>query len=76
MHQDQPDAERREQVQVVQEPDEAPAIRDRFAAEADDEGAPAKGVHVGCGLAEPAHESFRMRRQAHWGPRYWNGRRF
>ena len=46
------------------------------AAEADDESAATEGMHVRRHLAKPAYESFRMRRQAHLTPRYWNGRGF
>jgi hypothetical protein len=65
VHQYQPDAERGEQVQIVQEAHEAGALGDQLAAEADHESAAAKGVHVGRRLAEPAHESFRIGQQAH-----------
>jgi hypothetical protein len=67
VHQHQPDAERGEQVEIVQEAHEAGAFGDQLAAEADDESAAAEGVHVGCDLAEPADESFGMRQRAHGG---------
>src|SRR6185436_20534956 len=65
MHEDEADADCGEQVQVMQEPDEAPAFGDQLSAEADDKGAAAEGVHIGRRLAKPAYESFRMRQRAH-----------
>lgn len=68
MHQDQPDADGGEQVEVMQEFDEPSPLGDQFAAEPDDEGAAAERVHVRRRLAEPAHESFGMRQGTHGFP--------
>src|SRR5258706_4574345 len=65
MDEDQADAKRGEQVQVVQESDEASALGDQFAAKADDKCASAESVHIGRRLAEPAYEGFWMRQRAH-----------
>ena len=58
VHQREADAERRQQVHVVDEAREARALREHLAAEGDDEGAAAEGVHVRRHLAEPADEGF------------------
>jgi hypothetical protein len=57
VHQHQPDLQRGEQVDVVDEAFEARALRDHLAAEGDDERAPAEVVHVRRDLAEPADEA-------------------
>ena len=65
MHQDQPDAECREQVQVVDEGEEPRALGKELAAEGDNERAAAEGVHVRRHLAQPADECFGMLRRSH-----------
>jgi hypothetical protein len=57
VHQHQPDLERGEQVDVVDEAFEARALGDHLAAERDDERAAAEIVHIRRDLAEPADEA-------------------
>ncbi len=76
VHQHEANAERGEQVEIVQETGEAPALGHQLAAEADHEGAPAKSVHVRRRLAEPAHESFGIRQHAHRDRKFALGARY
>ncbi len=55
VHDDQADAHRLQQRQVVDQAFEAPVL-DQFAAEADHEGAPAVRMHVWRDLAQPGDE--------------------
>ncbi len=65
VHEHQADAERGEQVDVVDEAREARALGEHLSAEADHEGAAAERVHVRRHLAQPAHEGFLRRNRAH-----------
>ena len=65
VHQREPDAERGQDADVVDEAREASALREHLAAEGDDEGAAAKGVQIRRDLAEPAHEALGMLRRRH-----------
>lgn len=56
VHEDEADAEGGEEVAVVGEALGVAAIGEHFAAEGDDEGAPAEGVDVGGGGAYPRDE--------------------
>ena len=55
VHDDQPDAEAVQQVEVVDDAEER-VVGDDFAAEGDDERLAAKRVDVGRGRADPVHE--------------------
>jgi hypothetical protein len=55
VHQHQPHAQRREQVEIVRESQEA-AVGNDLAAESDDEGLAAKSVDVGRDRLEPVDE--------------------
>ena len=58
MHQHQANAERGEQVQIVDEGEEARALGKQLATERHHEGAAAKGMHIRRYLAQPVDESF------------------
>jgi hypothetical protein len=65
VHQHQANAERGEQVEVMNEGEEARALGKELAAEGHDERAPAKGVHVRRDLAQPADERFGREQRSH-----------
>jgi hypothetical protein len=65
VRQHEPDAERGQDADVVDEAREARALGEHLAAECHHESAAAKGVQIRRDLAEPAHEAFGVLQRSH-----------
>ena len=65
MHKNQPDPQCGEQIDILNEMDEARSVGDQFPAKRDHKGLSSKCVQVGRRLAEPADKGFGLRDRRH-----------